>query len=130
GAGAGLEAGLGACRADGPAGLRLMAGEAGASIPADILEECIAGGMCDATRLEGRDLPAGVMIGTEFWDDLRRWLGASVIISVLEDKHLLDMLNCPTRPISRFSLVDGVGILRGCRVWQNVQQTGIREARG
>src|SRR5262252_3078024 len=45
GAGAGVEAGLSPRRADGPAVLRLMAGEACASVAADVLEERIRGGM-------------------------------------------------------------------------------------
>src|SRR5262249_29440829 len=128
GAGAGVEAGLSACRADGPAVLRLMAGEASASVAADVLEERIPGSMCDATRLVGRDPSAGIMLDIEFPNPLRCGLGSSA--DVLELKHLPGMLNGPACPISCFSVVDGVGVLRGCRFWQSVQKKGVCDARG
>jgi len=100
-----------------------MAGEASASIAADVLEERIAGGTRDAARLVGRDAPVGVIIDIEFWNDLRRLLGSSG--GVLQNRHLQGMIDGPGRPIPHFSLVEGVGILRDAGSGENIQETDV-----
>src|SRR5581483_11589292 len=88
-----IESGCYAGRAHRPAGLRLVASEAGAAVGAEILKEWIVGRECGAAGLESRDRPHGIFIDLEFWDNGRSVLDA--LIGIFEATHGLHVIDHP-----------------------------------
>lgn len=86
-----LKAVSNAGRADGPAVIRLMAGEAGPPIGSKVLEERIVLGECLSVGLERCDRTARVPVNFKFWNNIRCRLGA--LIPIFETAHRLHMID-------------------------------------
>ena len=110
GALAGVEARLHARGADGPAGLRLMAGEASTVVGAEICKEGVLRGLGRTALLCGRDRPRGVGIGLERRNDGRG--GLLIAVSIKENPHSLCVSDGTRLPYMVRTVV--ATVLRNC----------------